>query len=150
MYCTAFPSSKPGLATGLELRGLEGLAGREGPVGTACLDVSGSGIEQVFPVRGALRHRRRFRTVALGGGDVRDGEVIEGVFERRRTAEGVVDGGQVEGACVHVVLGEVLAQVLALDLEPVTGLLLGGALLHVPAGRCRRRSPAHPLRTRRR
>ena len=142
MYCTALPSSKPVWPPGSSCDGLEGLTGREAPVGAAGLDVPGGRVEQVLPVGGAPHHGGGLRGVVLGRGDLGDGEVVDGVLEGDRAADGVVDGGQVERAGVDVVLAQVLAQVLAFDLEAVPVLGLRGALDHV-----RSAAPMSKLRT---
>ena len=104
VYWTALPSSKPGLPARLELGGLEGLARGEAAVGAAGLDVAGRGVEEVLPVGRALEHRRGHGRSCSAVGDAGDGEVVEGVLERGRAADGVVDGGQVERPGVDVVL----------------------------------------------
>ncbi len=121
---------EPGLAAGLELGRLERGAGREAPVGPPGLDGPGPGIELVLPVGRAPHHGRGQASVVLGLGHPGDGEVVDGVLERGGSTDGVVDGGEVQRRRVDVVLGEVLAEILPLDLEAVTGLVLGRALHH--------------------
>ena len=72
--------------------------------------------------------------MVLCGGHLGDGEVVDGVLQGDGATDGVVDGRQVERSRVDVVLREVLAQVLPLDLEAMAGLDLCRPLDHVPEG----------------
>ena len=66
--------------------------------------------------------------------DLGDGEVVDGVLEGDGAADGVVDGGQIERGRIDVVLRQVLAQVLPLDLEAMACLVLRRPLDHVLEG----------------
>ena len=71
----------------------------------------------------------------FGGRDPGNGGVVDGVLQSGGAADGVIDGREVEGACIDVVLRQVLREVLALDLQAVMSLFLCRAFDHVLEGR---------------